>query len=114
MFCTCCAKELGQEDRFCSACGAARQPRPIFNDRRGAQFSRPREGKKIAGVCAGVARYFELDVTLVRIVWIVLVFIPPVPGLIAYLACWIAMPKDPLPMYATPNASRVSSQPMST
>jgi phage shock protein PspC (stress-responsive transcriptional regulator) len=32
----------------------------------------------------------------------VLVFIPPVPGLIAYLACWIAMPKDPLPMHAAP------------
>jgi phage shock protein C len=101
MNCTYCAKELAEEDHFCSACGGARQTRNFFNDeRKGVQFSRPREGKKIAGVCAGVARYFELDVTLVRIVWIVLVFIPPVPGLIAYLACWIAMPKDPLPVHA--------------
>lgn len=104
MYCTYCAKELAEEDRFCSACGGAKEPRPFFNDRRGAQFSRPREGKKIAGVCAGVARYFEIDVTIVRIVWIVLVFVPPVPGLIAYLACWIAMPKDPLPYCVTPNA----------
>jgi phage shock protein C len=101
MYCTYCARELGEEDRFCSACGGARHTRPLFNEnRKGVQFSRPRENKKIAGVCAGVARYFELDVTLVRIVWIVLVFVPPVPGLIAYLACWIAMPKDPLPMHA--------------
>ena len=105
MFCTNCAKEFKEEDRFCSACGGARQPRPLFNERReGIPLSRPREGKKIAGVCAGVARYFELDVTLVRVVWLVLVFIPPVPGLIAYLVCWIAMPKDPLPMHATPEA----------
>jgi phage shock protein C len=102
MYCTYCAKELAEEDRYCSACGGARQIRPFFNERNGVPFSRPREGKKIAGVCAGVARYFELDVTLVRIVWIVLVFVPPVPGLIAYLACWIAMPKDPLPMHANP------------
>ena len=102
MYCTFCAKELAEEDRFCSACGGARHTRPFFSERKGVPFSRPREGKKIAGVCAGVARYFELDVTLVRIVWIVLVFIPPVPGLIAYLACWIAMPKDPLPRHAAP------------
>jgi phage shock protein C len=102
MYCTFCAKELAEEDRFCSACGGARHTRPFFSERKGVPFSRPREGKKIAGVCAGVARYFELDVTLVRIVWIVLIFVPPVPGLIAYLACWIAMPKDPLPMHAAP------------
>lgn len=115
MFCTYCAKEFGEEDRFCSACGGARQTRSFFNEqRKGVEFSRPREGKKIAGVCAGVARYFELDVTLVRIVWIVLVFVPPVPGLIAYVACWIAMPKDPLPVHVTTNASSATSQPMST
>lgn len=113
MFCTYCAKELAEEDRFCSACGGARQTRPFFNEqRKGVQFSRPREGKKIAGVCAGVARYFEVDVTLVRIVWIVLVFVPPVPGIIGYIACWIAMPKDPLPHYVTPNpVSAVGSTP---
>jgi phage shock protein C len=100
MYCTHCAKELAEEDRFCSACGRARQT-PGFSQRRdGVRLSRPRDGKKIAGVCAGVARYFDLDVTLVRIVWLILVFVPPVPGLIGYVACWIAMPKDPLPQFA--------------
>ena len=32
---------------------------------------RPRTGRKVAGVCAGFAEYFNLDVTLVRLVWIV-------------------------------------------
>jgi len=102
MYCTHCAKELREQDRFCSACGAARQEATGFNRKRDeSEFSRPRQGKRIAGVCAGVARYFDLDVTLVRIVWVVMVFIPPVPGIIAYIVCWIVMPKDPLPMEAT-------------
>jgi len=98
MYCTHCAKELREEERFCSACGSARQEPAGFNRRRDeAELSRPRQGKRIAGVCAGVARYFDLDVTLVRIVWLVLVFIPPVPGIIAYIVCWIVMPRDPEP-----------------
>ena len=110
MYCTYCAKELAEADRFCSTCGGARQTRSGFcQPREGVRFSRPREGKKIGGVCAGVARYFDLDVTLVRIVWIVMVFVPPVPGLIAYLACWIAMPKDPLPMRVTPDTSSAAA-----
>ena len=32
---------------------------------------RPRFDRKIAGVCAGVAEYFDLDVTLVRVVWLI-------------------------------------------
>jgi phage shock protein C len=51
----------------------------------------------LAGVCAGIARYLDLDVTLVRIVWLIMVFYPPAPGVLAYLICWILMPLDPLP-----------------
>jgi phage shock protein PspC (stress-responsive transcriptional regulator) len=50
--------------------------------------------KKIAGVCAGFAEYFEMDVTLMRILFIVLVVTPPGVGLLAYLVAWIAMPRD--------------------
>ena len=112
MYCTHCAKEFVEADRYCSACGAAREiVRPSFGNRRDdIPLSRPREGKKIAGVCAGVARYFDIDVTLVRIVWIVVTVVPPVPGLIAYIACWIAMPKDPLPDRIPSRASDSGSQ----
>jgi phage shock protein C len=61
-------------------------------------LSRPREGRKIAGVCAGVARYFDIDVTLVRVLWILLVIFPPVPGILVYVVCWIVMPVDPAPV----------------
>jgi phage shock protein PspC (stress-responsive transcriptional regulator) len=48
----------------------------------------------IAGVCAGVARHLDIDVTLVRIVWVLLTIFPPVPGIILYIIFWIVMPWD--------------------
>jgi len=59
---------------------------------------------KIAGVCAGIARYFGLDVSLVRILSVVLAFYPPGGGLLAYIICWIVMPRDPLPAHASMGA----------
>jgi phage shock protein PspC (stress-responsive transcriptional regulator) len=49
--------------------------------------------KKIAGVCAGFAEYFDMDVTLVRLIWVGLVLLPPAPGLIIYLVAWFVLPK---------------------
>jgi phage shock protein C len=43
-----------------------------------------------------VARYFGVDVTLVRIVWLIVALLPPGAGLIAYAVCWIVMPIEPL------------------
>ena len=53
----------------------------------------PGEGK-IAGVCAGLAAYFDTDVTIVRLVWVILSIIPGVliGGLVAYIAAWILTP----------------------
>jgi phage shock protein PspC (stress-responsive transcriptional regulator) len=50
--------------------------------------------KKLAGVCSGVARYLDIDVTLVRIIILLLTVYPPGVGLILYIACWIVMPRD--------------------
>jgi phage shock protein PspC (stress-responsive transcriptional regulator) len=51
-------------------------------------------GKKIAGVCAGFAEYFDMDVTLVRLIWVGLLLLPPSPGLIIYIVAWIILPKS--------------------
>ncbi len=48
--------------------------------------------RKIAGVCGGVAEYLGIDPTIVRIIWLVLVFGYGF-GLIAYLLCWLLFPK---------------------
>lgn len=51
------------------------------------------EDKKIAGVCAAFARSFDLDVTLVRIIWACCVVIGGF-GILAYIICWLVIPND--------------------
>ncbi|MEP6715646.1 MAG: PspC domain-containing protein [Terriglobia bacterium] len=62
----------------------------------GAQrrLRRVRSQKKLAGVCAGFAEYFDMDVTLVRVVWIALCLVPPSIGVIGYIVAWIVLPAE--------------------
>ena len=55
------------------------------------RLTRSETDKKIAGVCGGLAEYFDVDPTLVRIGAIILALMGP--GLIAYVVMWIAVPK---------------------
>lgn len=55
---------------------------------------RPREGRKIAGVALGLANYFNLDVTLVRVIWVLLLLPGGLPGLVPYLICWLLIPEE--------------------
>ncbi len=48
----------------------------------------------LAGVCAGVAGYFGIDVTLVRVIWAVLSVVTGGTGVLAYLAAWIIIPDE--------------------
>jgi phage shock protein C len=48
--------------------------------------------KKIAGVCGGIAEYFNVDPTLVRVITVVLALCFG-GGLLAYLLAWVIMPK---------------------
>ena len=54
----------------------------------------PKEGKKVAGVAAAIANYFDIDVTIVRIVWLLLLLPGGLPGLIPYLLCWLLIPEE--------------------
>jgi phage shock protein C len=89
MFCNYCGKQI-QDDAFhCAYCGrrvGAPPPRPSLR--------RPRADRKIAGVCAGMAEYLEVDATIVRLVWLLLAIFTGV-GFIAYLIAWIVMPNEP-------------------
>ena len=87
MYCTKCGVEQPDDVCYCSRCGTATgvtrvdalPPRPLMLDK---------TNKKIAGVCAGFARYFGIDVTLVRVVWLAVAICTGV-GFIAYLAAWL-------------------------
>ena len=50
------------------------------------------EGKKLCGVCGGLAEYFDIDPTIVRVLWILLIFCVGT-GILAYLVAAIIMPK---------------------
>jgi phage shock protein PspC (stress-responsive transcriptional regulator) len=63
---------------------------------------RPQSDRKIAGVCAGLARYFGSDVTVVRLVWVVLSIYPGaiILGVIAYAIAWFIIPAESHPPMA--------------
>lgn len=56
-------------------------------------LSRPRQGRVIAGVCAGLGRRFNVSPTMVRLIFLLSLFLPG-PQVLVYLALWIAMPND--------------------
>ena len=56
---------------------------------------RSRDERMIAGVCGGLAEYFETDPTLIRLIWVAMVLIAGT-GLLLYLIAWIIVPNKPL------------------
>jgi phage shock protein C len=108
MYCSACGIELADNFLYCPQCGTATS-KNSFTSTTGTPrrlLSRPREDRKLAGVCSGIARYLGIDVTLVRVIMCVLALWPPCIGLVLYIICWIIMPADPLllapPREATP------------
>lgn len=98
MYCTRCGMELKQIDRFCSGCGARVGGGAMETVRVHASDSVPglmldKRNKKIAGVCAGFARYFGMDTVLMRVIWLVIALGTGV-GFLVYLGAWIALPSD--------------------
>ncbi|HAF62444.1 MAG TPA: PspC domain-containing protein [Anaerolineaceae bacterium] len=61
---------------------------------------RSRNNRMIAGVCAGLADYFEIDPTIVRIIFVILVF-AGLGGMLVYAILWLITPEEPLPGDAT-------------
>ena len=55
---------------------------------------RSRKDYMIAGVCGGIAEYFEIDSTLVRLLAVLVVLIGGA-GVVAYIIAWIVIPKNP-------------------
>lgn len=67
-----------------------------------------RTERMIDGVCGGIAQYFDLDPTLVRIAWVLLTLLGG-SGIILYLAAMIIMPKEPYGGPGSPSQSESGS-----
>jgi phage shock protein C len=91
MYCPQCGREFAEKVNFCCHCGAALFTPP----RSDKKLCRSRTDEKIAGVCGGLADYLDVDSTLVRLVWVLLVLFAGW-GVIAYIIAWIVMPEKPL------------------
>jgi phage shock protein C len=118
MVCSNCRRKIANESNFCYLCGARQQP-PVY-----AAPQAPRRLQcsvtdcKIAGVCGGLAEYWGVDSTVVRLVWLLLVIfpVPFVPAVIGYFVAWIVMPRAEYPVYvstAVPQQSTATQSPAS-
>jgi phage shock protein C len=98
MVCPNCQKDVVDGSKFCYSCGAqiasgptAPQAAPYSAPKRLMRSSRD---KKLGGVCAGVADYFDLDPTIIRVVWLLAVLFGGT-GLLIYIVLWIVLPLAP-------------------
>lgn len=93
MTCARCSREIETDSGFCRFCGAT-----VGANVRSRRLVRVPADGRIAGVCAGIAEYLETDVTLVRLVWVILSIVPGalIGGVIAYVAAWILVPEGSL------------------
>ncbi len=80
MYCNYCGKTIQDDANICAYCG-------------------------IAGVCLGVAEYFDVDVTIVRLVWLIASVVTGV-GLLSYPIAWIVMPEEPHMLSAQASAGQ--------
>ena len=60
----------------------------------GKKLTRPQNNKMLAGVCAGIANYFGLDPTLIRVAYALLTVFTAFAGVIVSLLLWIIIPEE--------------------
>ncbi len=60
---------------------------------------RPRRDQIIAGVCAGIANYLNIDPAIVRLIFVLLFMINPTAAIIVYVVAWIIIPEEPIEGY---------------
>ncbi len=102
LYCSGCGTSLPGDARFCSACGkaviepgaaaafASRPASPPWGP-----LTRPQAGRKLAGVCRGLANQYGWDVTLIRVIAVVLAILAFPIGEVAYALFWLMVPEEP-------------------
>jgi phage shock protein PspC (stress-responsive transcriptional regulator) len=50
--------------------------------------------RKLGGVCGGIGEYLEIDSTIIRLLWVILIFMAGT-GILAYIVAWAIVPKQP-------------------
>ena len=88
--CPYCAEEIRAEAVKCRYCGSVVEGYALTRT-----WYRARQGRRIAGVCAGLAREFGISVTIVRLAFVLGTIFGGGTGVIIYLVLWAVMPWEP-------------------
>ena len=105
VYCAHCGRESQDEAHFCSACGtplhvnAGKPGAATF--RAAGRLTRPRVGRKVAGVCQGIANHYGWDVSAIRIVMLILAILLFPLGIVIYGLVWLIAPEEPLALPAS-------------
>jgi phage shock protein PspC (stress-responsive transcriptional regulator) len=98
MVCANCQRSIADGSNYCYSCGAKQPssavPGTVAETGGRKRLVRSTTDKKIAGVCGGLADYFDLDVTIIRICWLLAVLFAGC-GILAYIVLWIVLPAAP-------------------
>lgn len=84
--CPYCAEPIQDSAIKCRYCGSSLQGGVLSRE-----WYRSRRGKKVAGVCAGLAEEFGISTTPLRLAFILLTLIGG-PGIVLYIILWVVMP----------------------
>jgi phage shock protein C len=99
MICASCQKNIADYSNYCYNCGTRQAntaaPGPGVANCSPKRLMRSSIDKKIAGVCAGLGAYFEVDATIIRLCWLLAVLLGGT-GLLAYMVLWIILPLAPI------------------
>jgi phage shock protein C len=99
MNCNSCQKNIADGSRFCYNCGAQQAvtgaPNVAAVTGGPKRLMRSSTDKKLGGVCAGLAEYFDMDTTLVRVLWLLVVLCGGT-GILLYVILWIVLPLAPV------------------
>jgi phage shock protein C len=105
MYCNYCGKAIQDDANVCAYCGKA--VAAVIARRR---LVRPRAGRKLAGVCLAFANHFDMDATLIRVIWLLVAILGFPIGVIAYIVAWIIIPEEPqLAIVVPQNTQQVAS-----
>ena len=57
---------------------------------------RSKEDRQISGECGGIAKYFNIDATIIRLVWVFISLASAsIPGILIYFVCALIIPEEP-------------------
>lgn len=106
--CPYCAEEIRAEAVKCRFCGSHLSGNPLTQT-----WYRSSDGRRIAGVCAGLAEQFGISVTLVRLAFLLGTLVGGGMGLVLYAVLWVVMPLRPPRGHAIEGPDRAALPPSS-